>query len=76
MSKEEKTTGEKLVDLFTKISEALEELREKGIPNRLLVLYIQDKTKLAKRDILKVLDAIIDFKNEFQRWKPWVRKKP
>jgi len=67
MAKEEKSTGEKLVDLFTKISEALEELREKGIPNRLLVLYIQDKTKLAKRDILKVLDAIIDFKNEFQR---------
>ena len=67
MTKEEKSTGEKLVDLFYKISEALEELREKGIPNRLLVLYIQDKTKLPKRDIIKVLDAIIDFKNEFQR---------
>jgi len=67
LTKEEKSTGEKLVDLFYKISEALEELREKGIPNRLLVLYIQDKTKLPKRDIIKVLDAIIDFKNEFQR---------
>jgi len=64
---EGKTTGEKLVDLFSKIWEALEELQNRGIPKRLLILYIQDKTKLPKRDIMKVLDAILDFKNEFQR---------
>jgi len=66
MSGENKTVGEEMVEKFTKIVEAVQQLMERGITKRLLILYIQDQTKLPKRDIEKVLKAVEDFINEFK----------
>jgi hypothetical protein len=62
-----KSVGEEMVEKFTAIAEALQELTQKGITKRLLVLYIQDVTKLRKSDIQKVLDAVEEFLKEFNR---------
>ena len=67
MNNSEKTVGEEMVEKFTAIAEALQELTQKGITKRLLILYVQDVTKLKKSDIQKVLDAIEEFLNEFNR---------
>jgi len=64
---ERKSVGEEMVEKFTAIAEALQELTQKGITKRLLVLYIQDVTKLRKSDIQKVLDAVEEFLKEFNR---------
>ena len=59
-----KTLAEQLVENVVKIREALEELSKSGISEELLILYVQQKTKLNKRDIRAVLEAVKSFSRE------------
>jgi len=61
---ETKTVAEALIEQTMKIANALEELRKLGLPKELIVLYIQKKTRLPKRDIQAVLDALQDFQKQ------------
>jgi len=60
-----KTMGEELLDQFKKISEALELLTKKGLPESLLILWINKKTHLPQKDIKAVLDALKSIQKEF-----------
>ncbi|RLI81557.1 hypothetical protein DRP04_05865 [Archaeoglobales archaeon] len=59
-----KTLAEQLVENVVKIRETLEELSKSGISEELLILYVQQKTKLNKRDIRAVLEAVKSFSRE------------
>ncbi|MCD6402400.1 hypothetical protein J7L36_00895 [bacterium] len=61
---ETKTVAEALIEQTMKIANALEELTKMGLPKDLIVLYIQKKTRLPKRDINAILEALQDFKKE------------
>ena len=65
MSQSPKTMGEELLTQVKKISEALELLTSKGLPESLIILWIQKKTHLAQRDIKAVLDALKGIQKEF-----------
>lgn len=60
MSELEKTTtyAELMVTNLSKIAEALEELRATPLPRELILLYVQKRTRLGKKDILSVFNAI------------------
>lgn len=62
-----KTVGENLLYQVSKISEALEDLRQKGLPESLLILSIQKKTRLSMKDIKAVLDSLRDIQTEFNK---------
>jgi len=67
MSGESKTVGEKLVEEMEKIAKALESIPNTGFLRQMLVLYIQEKTKLGKQKIEAVLDAIAEFRKEMEK---------
>jgi hypothetical protein len=50
-----------MVTQLQKISSALDGLTKTGLPESLIILYIQKKTHLAQRDIKAVFDALRDF---------------
>lgn len=52
------TYAEIMVSQLSKISDALNELRSLPLPKELIMLYVQKRTKLPKRDIDAVFDAI------------------
>jgi len=60
MVEEEKATtyAEIMVTNLSKIAEALNELRATPLPRELILLYVQKRTRLAKRDIEAVFNAI------------------
>lgn len=64
---EPKTVGMELLQQISKISEALQILTQKGLPESLIVLWIQKKTRLPQRDIRAVLDALKEIKKEFDK---------
>jgi len=58
---EGKNTFVKMAEDLTKIRDAMTKLEGMGISRQLMVLYIQDKTKLGKQKINTVLDAQKEF---------------
>jgi hypothetical protein len=62
-----KTVGEELLSQISQISQALKILTEKGLPESLLVLWIQKKTRLSQKDIKAVLDALKNIQTEFSK---------
>jgi len=56
----------RLVESIEKMANALEELGDSPFNRTLLVLYIQDKTKLGKTQINSVLDAVDSFVEEIK----------
>lgn len=62
-----KTVAETMVEQLDKISAALTELRNKGLPESLILAYVQKKTKLSQRDILLVFDALKDLNKELKK---------
>jgi siroheme synthase len=67
MSQTPKTIGEALLEQVQKIADALEYLTKKGLPESLLILWIQKKTRLSQRDIKAVLDALKEIDREFRK---------
>lgn len=59
MTAEQNTTyAEIMCTNLTKIADALNELRATPLPRELIFLYVQKRTRLAKRDIEAVFNAI------------------
>jgi len=58
----------KIEEKLIKIKNVLEALRDMGISEELMVIYIADKTKVGKSTIKKILKAQTDFLEEFVRW--------
>lgn len=54
----EKTYAEIMVEQLSKIADALEQLRSLPLPQELIMMYVQKRTRLAKRDIEAVFNAI------------------
>jgi hypothetical protein len=50
-----------MVSQLSKISNALEQLTKMGLPESLVILYVQKKTHLSQRDVKAVFDALRDF---------------
>ena len=60
------TLAEQLVSQTQKIATALEELTRKGLPESLIILYVQKKTRLPQRDVKAVFDALRDFNKQIK----------
>lgn len=63
----ETTYAEIMVSQLSKISDALNELRALPLPKELIMLYVQKRTKLAKRDITAVFDAIEELNQKVKK---------
>lgn len=61
------TYAEIMVSQLSKISDALNELRALPLPKELIMLYVQKRTKLPKRDINAVFDAIEELNKKVKR---------
>jgi hypothetical protein len=59
-SEVEKTYAEIMVEQLSKIADAVEQLRALPLPQELIIMYVQKKTRLARRDIEAVFDAIAE----------------
>ena len=66
-SDEKKRIIEKMSEDINKIAKALELLPKHGLIRRLLILYLQDKTKLGKQKIEALLEGIEEFVRDYQR---------
>jgi DNA-binding protein H-NS len=64
MEKEEKSTFEKMAEDIRKIRTSLESLEKSGINTEIMVLYIQNDTKLGVTKIREVLKSQKKFFNE------------
>jgi hypothetical protein len=60
----EQTYIEKMSEDMAKIREALEKLSTLGLSRDLMIMYLQQKTKLSKTNVLLVLDAQKEFFKE------------
>ena len=65
-----KTVGEEMLDNIRKISEAMDQLTRAGLPEPLLIMWIQRKTHVKQADIKAVLDALKGINKEFQKPAP------
>lgn len=61
-----KSMAEVMVEQVTKIANALNYLEKVGLPKDIIVLYVQKKTRLAKRDVIAVFDALRDFQKQIK----------
>ncbi len=52
------TVAEKMAEDLEKISHALGEITSLPLPRELIMLYVQKKTRLPRRDIEAVFDAV------------------
>lgn len=66
---EERTKGilEQMAEDISKIAGAIEAFPKRGLMRRLLILYLQDKTKLGKQKIEMILDGIEEFVRDYQK---------
>jgi len=62
-----KSRGEDLVENVKRIADTLAELKAKGLPRSLLVIWVQKKTRLSQKDIISVFDALAEIEKEFQK---------
>jgi len=67
--KKEKSFFEKMAEDFEELATALKQIPRTGFARKMLVLYLQDKTKLGKQKIETILDAIDDFLKEYEQEK-------
>lgn len=70
---EQKTYIQQMSEDMQKIKEAMELLTRYGISKELMIMYIQQKTKLGKG----VINSVLDFQKEFlnEAFKPIPEKK-
>lgn len=61
------TVAESMLLTLDKISRALTELKAGGLPETLIIAYIQKRTKLSMRDIRAVLDALKEMNKELKK---------
>jgi len=63
---ESPTVAEEMVLNLQKIARALEDLKNLGIPETVLMAYLQKKTRLRVKDIQAVLDGLKDLSKEMR----------
>jgi len=61
-----KTVAEVMLEQLTKIAGCLTSLEKMGLPKDLILIYVQKKTRLPKRDIEAVFDALKDFQKQIK----------
>lgn len=61
------TVAENMISQLTRIADSLDNLRKQGLPETLVMAYVQKKTKLSQRDIKLVFDALRDMNKELKR---------
>lgn len=64
--KKEKPPLKKLTEEISNAAEAMEAINVSGFTRKMLVLYIQDKTKMGKQKIEQILDLIEEFSKEIK----------
>jgi len=67
MEEEKKTFFEKIAEDFEELATALKQIPKTGFARKMLILYLQDKTKLGKQKIEMILDAIDEFLQEYEK---------
>ncbi len=50
--------AQKLIKTMGQVAEALEDLKKTGLPRKIIVMALMEKTRLSENSIIKVLDAI------------------
>jgi|Deesub1362B_J571_1020462.scaffolds.fasta_scaffold00743_20 hypothetical protein len=63
---EKRSILEQMAEDINKIAEAIELFPKRGLMRKLLILYLQDKTKLGKQKIELLLDGIEEFVRDYQ----------
>lgn len=61
------TVADQMVSSLQRISSALDELKEKGLPEVLIIAYLEKKTHLGQRNIRLVLDGLRDLNREIKK---------
>lgn len=61
------TVAQKMLTALQQIDKALSELKAGGLPETLVMAYIQKRTKLSQRDIRLVLDALKEMNREMKK---------
>jgi len=64
--KPEKSILEQMAEDINKIARAIELFPKRGLMRKLLILYLQDKTKLGKQKIELLLGGIEEFVRDYQ----------
>jgi len=59
MSLPPRTVGDELLDEIRKISEAMVSLKQRGMPEAVIVLWIQKKTRMNRRDFPRLFSSIM-----------------
>lgn len=62
----EKSILEQMAEDINKIARAIELFPKRGLMRKLLILYLQDKTKLGKQKIELLLGGIEEFVRDYQ----------
>lgn len=62
-----RTVGDELLEQIRKISEAMTSLKEKGMPEAVIILWLQKKTHLSQTDIKSVLNALREIAVELNK---------
>ena len=61
------TYAEIMANNLSKIEDALNELRSIPLPRELILLYVQKRTRLPKKDIIAVFDAIDELNQKVKK---------
>ena len=61
-----KTVAQIMVEELTKISDSLENLKKIGLPESLIVMYVNRKTRVGVKKIKAVFEAIRDFERQIK----------
>lgn len=61
------TYAEIMANNLSKIADALNELRSIPLPRELILLYVQKRTRLPKKDIIAVFDAIDELNQKVKK---------
>jgi len=60
----ELTVGERLAESLEQFTKAFEEIKMTGLPRSIIITLLKEKTKMAKRDIKRILEAIDELREE------------
>jgi len=78
--------NKKKIDIFApskicKVSEAIENLRDIGLSDKMIIALIHDKTRIAKRTIKEIIDAILNIEESIRKkfnitknWSDWAKE--
>ena len=63
--------NDNIVGAIITIKQAVEKLFKSGFNKHAVVVLIQDRTKLSKKDIIKVLDSLLNLEKWYVNYEKW-----